>query len=221
MDINKNSKKIVILGLILLMIAGLIVVALKGFNISLMFGKHEAIELKVGKEVNISQIEEICDDVFQDKKYVAKELEVFGDSLQINVKSITDEEKANLISKVNEKFETQKTVEDLNVHSISNKRIRDVVKPYIMPMLLIMVIVYIYSLIRFRNIQSVSLVMDSILKMILAEAILVSLIAIVRIPVDDFVIFLLMVVVIAKLVSFVNCNERKLAQNIQIADEDN
>lgn len=221
MDINKNSKKIVILGLILLMIAGLIVVALKGFNVSLMFGKHEAIELKVEKGVNISQIEEICDDVFQDKKYVAKELEVFGDSLQINVKSITDEEKANLISKVNEKFETQKTVEDLNVHSISNKRIRDVVKPYIMPMLLIMVIVYIYSLIRFRNIQSVSLVMDSILKMILAEAILVSLIAIVRIPVDDFVIFLLMVVVIAKLVSFVNRNERKLAQNIQIADEDN
>ena len=220
MDTNKNSKKIVILGLILLILAGLIVVALKGFHVSLMFGKHETIELKVGKEVSISQIEEICDAVFQDKKYVAKELEVFGDSLQINVESITDEEKANLITKVNEKFETQKKVEDLNVHSVSNKRIRDVVKPYIMPMLLIMAIVYVYSLIRFRNIQSLPLVLDSILKMILAEAILVSLIAIVRIPVDDFVIFLLMVVVIAKLVSFVNRSERKLAQSVEIANEE-
>ena len=100
MDINKNSKKIVILGLILLIVAGLIVVALKGFNVSLMFGKHEAVELKVGKEVSQSEIEEICEEVFQEKNYVAKELEVFGDSLQINVKSITDEEKANLISKV-------------------------------------------------------------------------------------------------------------------------
>lgn len=221
MDINKNSKKIVILGLILLIVAGLIVVALKGFNVSLMFGKHEAVELKVGKEVSQSEIEEICEEVFQEKNYVAKELEVFGDSLQINVKSITDEEKANLISKVNEKFETQKTVEDLNVHSISNKRIRDVVKPYIMPMLLIMVIIYVYSLIRFRNIQSFSLVMDSILKMILVEAILVSIIAIVRVPVNDFVIFLLMVVVIAKLVSFVNRNENRLAQNVDVTDKQN
>lgn len=221
MDINKNSKKIVILGLILLIVAGLIVVALKGFNVSLMFGKHEAVELKVGKEVSQSEIEEICEEVFQEKNYVAKELEVFGDSLQINVKSITDEEKANLISKVNEKFETQKTVEDLNVHSISNKRIRDVVKPYIMPMLLIMVIIYVYSLIRFRNIQSFSLVMDSILKMILVEAILVSIIAIVRVPVNDFVIFLLMVVVIAKLVSFVNRNETRLAQNVDVTDKQN
>lgn len=220
MDTNKNSKKIVILGIILLIIAGLIVVALKGFNVSLMFGKHEAVELKVGKEVNQNEIEEICEAVFQDKKYVAKELEVFSDSMQINVESITDEEKANLIDKINEKFGTEKKVEDFKIHSVSNKRIRDVVKPYIMPMLLIMAIVYVYSLIRFRSIQAFPLVMDSILKMILAEAILVSLIAIVRIPVNDLVIFLLMIVVIAKLVSFVNRNEQKLSQSIENNNEE-
>lgn len=221
MDTNKNSKKIVILGIILLIIAGLIVVALKGFNVSLMFGKHEAVELKVGKEVNQNEIEEICEEVFQDKKYVAKELEVFSDSMQINVESITDEEKANLIDKINEKFGTEKKVEDFKIHSVSNKRIRDVVKPYIIPMLLIMAIVYVYSLIRFRTIQAFPLVMDSILKMILAEAILVSLIAIVRIPVNDLVIFLLMIVVVAKLVSFVNRNEQKLSQSIEDTNKEN
>ena len=39
----KNSKKIIILGIILLIIAGVIVVSLKGFNVSLMIGRHESI----------------------------------------------------------------------------------------------------------------------------------------------------------------------------------
>lgn len=99
MEANKNSKKIVILGLVLLIIAGLIVVSLKGFNVSLMFGKYETAELKMGKEVDMAKLKEICEEVFQDKKYVAKELEVFGDSFQISVKSITDDEKANLIAR--------------------------------------------------------------------------------------------------------------------------
>ena len=122
METNKNSKKIIIFGVILLIIAGIIVVALKGFNVSLMFGKHEVIELKIGKKVDLNVIKEICTEVFPKKEFVAKELEVFGDSMQINVKTITDEEKANLINQINEKFETSKTVEDLNINSVSNKR---------------------------------------------------------------------------------------------------
>ncbi len=212
MDSNKNSKKIIILGLILLIIAGLIVVSLKGVNVSLLFGKHESIELKLGKEVNMKIINEICREVFQDKRYVAKELEVFGDSFQINIKSITDDEKTNLINKINEKFETQKTVEDLNIHSISNKRIRDVIKPYIVPMLVVFVIVSVYEFVRFRKMEAIKFVIDSTWKIVLTEIICLSVVSIVRIPVDDTVINIFMIIAIAGLIFFIHKGEKELAK---------
>lgn len=215
METNKNSKKIVILGLILLIIAGLIVVSLKGFQVSLMFGKHESVELKVGKEIDIKIVQEICDQIFDNQKYVIKELEVFGDSFQLNIKSITDDEKTNLINQVNEKFQTQKTVDDLKVHSVSNRRIRDVIKPYMMPMVIVFAIVMIYTLIRFRKIDSFKLIIDYIWKIILTEIILLSAVAIIRIPVNDVLINLFMIVAIVELVYFISKNEKKLEKEIE------
>lgn len=200
MDTNKNATKIMILGLILLTIAGLIVVALKGFKVTLMFGKHESIELKVGKEINIDDIREICDEIFVNKKYVLKELEVFGDSFQINIQSITDDEKTNLINKVNEKFDTEKTVDDLRINSISNKRIRDVVKPYIVPMLITFTISFVYIGIRYRKNNSIKLILNIIKKIILTEMIILSIIAITRIPVDNNVIYIIMIIPIIELI---------------------
>jgi len=200
MDTNKNATKIMILGLILLTIAGLIVVALKGFKVTLMFGKHESIELKVGKEINIDDIREICDEIFANKKYVLKELEVFGDSFQINIQSITDDEKTNLINKVNEKFDTEKTVDDLRINSISNKRIRDVVKPYIVPMLITFTISFVYIGIRYRKNNSIKLILNIIKKIILTEMIILSIIAITRIPVDNNVIYIIMIIPIIELI---------------------
>lgn len=210
MESDKNSKKILILGMILLILAGIIVVALKGLNVSLMFGKHEVVEIKLNSNMNLDIMKQICDDVFQNKEYVVKELEVFGDSVQINVKSITDEEKANLVNQVNEKFETQKTVEDLNINPVSNKRIRDVVKPYIVPMAISFGIVFVYIFIRFRKINPIKIILDFMLKLFLTEAILLSIVAIVRIPVSELLINLAMILAVAELVSAIAKSEKKL-----------
>ena len=212
MELNKNSKKILILGIILLIIAGIIVVLLKGFNVSLMFGKHESIEMKIGTEVNMETVNEICKEVFQDKKYVAKELEVFGDSFQINVGSITDEEKTNLLDKINEKFGTQKTSDDLKITSVSNKRIRDIVTPYVVPMLTSIGIVLIYMLIRFRKIDNLKIIADYLEKAILTNTILFSAIAIIRIPVSDEVINIAMIITILELVYYMAKSEKKLKE---------
>lgn len=210
MEQNKNSRKIIILGMILLILAGLIVVALKGFHVSLMFGKHEVIELKVGTEVNLDIMREIGKETFQHKNFVVKELELFGDSVQINIDSITDEEKTVLIEKINEKFGTAKTVEDLNVYSVSNKRIRDVVRPYGAPMITSFIIVFIYMLIRFRNLNAVKSMIDFIKNVILTEAILLSVIAITRIAVTDLLINILILIPVAELIYLMVKNERKL-----------
>ena len=210
MDTNKNSKKIIILGLILLIIAGIIVVLLKGFNVSLMFGKHEAIEIKLDTDIDLKMMKEICKETFEKKDFVVKELEVFGDSAQINVEAITDEEKTNLVSKINEKFGTSKTVEDLNINSISNKRIRDVVTPYIMPMVISFVIILIYMAIRFRKIEATKIIVKFLKNVILTEAVLISIIAITRIEVTDLLINFLMIIPILEMVYHIARAEKKL-----------
>ena len=210
MEDKNNNKKIITLGMILLILAGIIIVALKGVNVSLMFGKHEAIEIKLDTDVDINVIDEICKNVFLDKKIVVKELEVFGNSVQINVESITDEEKNNLIEKINEKFGTSKTVDDLKIYSVSNKRIRDVLKIYVKPMIISFAIIFAYMLIRFRKINAVNIIIDFIKKVILTEAIILSGIAIVRLPVSDLVINLLMVIAVIELICTISKNEKKL-----------
>lgn len=207
---NKNSKKILSLGIILLIVAGIIVVLLKGFNVSLMFGKHETIEIKIGKAVDLNIANEVCSEVFGKQKYVLKGLEVFDDSFQVNVRSITDEEKYNFVEKANEKFEVQKTVDDLNVDSISNKRLRDIVKLYIKPILVVFVITIIYMSIRFRKINSLKLIGDILVKIILTEAILLSIIAISRIPVTELIINILVMLSVLELIFFMYKCEKKL-----------
>ncbi len=211
METNKNSKKIIIFGVILLMLAGLIVVALKGFKVSLMFGKHETIEIKLDKAMDFETMEQISKDVFQKKDFTLKELEVFGDSAQINVEAITDEEKTTLINQINEKFEVSKTVEDLKIYSVSNKRIRDVVKPYIVPMISAFVVIFIYVLIRFRKINGIQLILEFVKTAILTEVILLSVIAVIRFPVTDGLIAILMLIPILELIIATFKGEEKLA----------
>lgn len=211
MEANKNNKKIVILGISLLILAGIIIIALKGLNVSLMFGKHESVEIKLDSEVDVATINEICKEVFGDKKFVVKGLEVFSDSAQINVESITDEEKNNLIEKINTKFETTKTVDDLKIYSVSNKRIRDVLKLYVKPMIISFAIVFIYMLIRFRKIGATKIIIDFMGKVIFTEAVLLSIVAITRLPVSDVIINLFMVVAVAQLVCSISKSEKNLA----------
>lgn len=212
MDTNKNSKKIVLLGIILLIIAGVIVVALRGFNVSLLFGNHESIELKIGSQMDINKCQEICNEIFAEKEFVLKELEVFGNSIQINVTSITDDEKTNLVNKINESFGTEKTVEDLRITSVSNKRIRDAVKPYIVPGIVAFCIIFVYMYFRFKKINSAKIIIDCICKIVLTELILLSVIAIGRIPVDDSYINLLILIATGELVFWVNKAENDLAK---------
>lgn len=210
MNSNKNSKKIVYLGMILLIVAGLIVVALKGFNVGFLFGKHEIVEVKVGKKINLDEVNQICDEIFSNKKYSVRELEVFHDSFQINVESITDEEKSKLVEKINQEYGTEETVDSLTVNTVSNRRLRDSIKPYILPMFVSFVIVFVYMLIRFRKINGVKIVLNFIVKLLLTEAILLSIIAITRLPVNDLVINLLMVIAIAELICCLSKSENNL-----------
>ena len=110
MKLNGN-KKIVLLGLILLIIAGVIVVSLKGFNVGIEYEKHERIDLKVGNGLNVKDIDNICKEVLGEKSFKVKNLEVFGDSVSIISENFTDDEETSILNKVNEKYGTKFVIE--------------------------------------------------------------------------------------------------------------
>ena len=130
-----GSKKILLLGIILLIVAGVVVVLLKGFNVSLFYRQHEELNIVIGKEVNIKDINGICKEVFGNKSFIVRSVELFDDSISIRAESITNEEKSELVNKINEKYSTELVAEDLTVNENPNIRIRDLIRPYVKPVI--------------------------------------------------------------------------------------
>lgn len=210
---NKEmNKKVLILGLVLLIIAGIIVVLLKGFNVDLMLEQHTEITYDLGKEYDLKDIKTICKDTFGNKKVVIKEVELFGEAVSINVSSITDEEKETLVNKMNEKYEQTKTVDDLQISTIPNVRIRDWVTPYIKPVCISVFIVLAYMIIRFRRLNTLKLLGNIILKITVTVLAILSAIAILRIPVMPSYITILTIIAIAECCVYLSKYEKKLLE---------
>ena len=203
-----GTKKILLLGLILIIVAGIVVVALKGVNVSLLFEQHESVNLVIGKEVNIDDIKNICSEDFKEKNVIVRKLELFDDAANINVESMTDEEKQNLVNKVNEKYETEFTIDSINVKVIPKVRIRDTVRPYIVPLVIATVAIVAYMVIRFRKIKITKLLGKIAAIILLTEATVTSIVTIARIPVTPVLINVMFAVAILELVLYVDYTEK-------------
>lgn len=208
----KESKKIILLGLILLVLAGIIVVALKGVNVSLMMKSHESVDVLIGKAFDIKDVNDICKEVFKDKKFVVRKVEVFEDSANISALSITDEEKNTLVDKINEKYETSLVSDDITTKSVSNVRIRDVVSPYILPVAISMVILEIYIGIRFKKMNSIKVMLKVLAEIIVIEAVISSLVAICRIPVSEMLLSLMIIIIFIEYVVYIARMEKALVK---------
>lgn len=202
------TKKILLLGLVLLIVAGTIVLLLKGLNVSLMYKEHEAMNLRIGKEIDYNEFNQMCKEVFGNKEFVLRKIELFDDSVNISVENITDEEKENLVSKINEKFEEEYTAQDIVVNKIPNIRLRDIVRPYIKPVIISAVLIIAYLIIRFRKNNVLELLGKLFLLIVFTELGILSLIAIIRLPVSSIVINLMSVVAIVELVIYVAKTEK-------------
>lgn len=208
MNLSSN-KKIIILGLSLLILAGIIVVALKGMNVDLMLAQHKSIDIIIGKEFDIKEVEGICKEVFQSKEVVLKKVEAFGDTVSINAVTIADEEKANLVTKINEKYGTDLKAEEIDVKSNSNIRVRDLIRPYIIPAVISFVLIYAYIAIRFRKLNPLKTLLKITGIILITEAVIASVVAISRIAITPIIINIMFVVGIAEIIIFMYKKETK------------
>ena len=207
-----KSKQLKIILIALVIIAGIVMIAVKGFNFDLKYQDTQRVELYLKTEFNISDIRQITDEVFGNQKVMIQKVEVFEDSVSITTTSISEEQKNNLITKINEKYGTELKAEDTTVEDIAHTRGRDIIKPYIVPFVIAVIVVLIYLAIRYYKLSIAKVIAKSVGIMILAQILLFSVIAITRIPIGRLTIPMVILVYLLTLFGITNMFEKNLSK---------
>lgn len=207
-----KSKQLKIILIALVIIAGIVIIAVEGFNFDLKYQDTQRVELYLKTEFNIADIRQITNEVFGNQKVMIQKVEVFEDSVSITTTSISDEQKNNLITKINEKYGTELTTEDTTIENIGHTRGRDIIKPYIIPFAIAVIVVLVYLGIRYYKLVIVKVIGKSIGIMVLAQVLLFSIIAITRIPIGRLTIPMVMLVYLLTLFGITNMFEKNLSK---------
>lgn len=180
---KQKSAKIIIALIAIILIAGTIMICTKGLAFGLNYEDSKKVEINLGKQFEEKDIKEITNDVFGKQPVLIQAIEVYKDAVSITTTEITDDQKANLIAKLNEKYGTDISTDDITIEANAHIRGRDIVKPYIVSFAIATVIVLVYLSIRYYKLNSLKVLAKSIGIMLLAQLILLAIIAIARIPI--------------------------------------
>lgn len=192
-------KKIISILLMCLIIAGVIVVATIGFNVGTKYSETTQISIKIGKEFEIKDIQKIANEVFEKQNVLVQYVELYKDMVQITVKNASEEQIKNLNEKVNEKYEISNEISDILVTEQSNVRLRDIAKPYIIPVVTVSIITVLYVMVAFRKLGIGQVLYNTLMNMVSTQAILAGIYAVVRIPINRLTMVIAMVLYIASI----------------------
>lgn len=183
-----KNVKVIYLVAILVILAGIIVTCIWKTNFSLEYREHVRIDVYFGKEYNMDDLKQIAEEVFPNKKIEYQEIEFFHDSIAMSVEKATDEQIALLKEKVKDKFEIEKIDNQVSVINIPHYRVRDMVKPYIVPMIITTIMILAYVGIRYLNLGIFKVVGTLFIRLMVSELVLASVIEILRIPVGMYIV---------------------------------
>ncbi len=174
-------KKKIIYGLLaIVLLVDIIITAVVGLRVSLYYGEGYTISFSEKSTIEKADIEQIAKDVFE-KDYLVQNVEFYNDSALIKVKNVSDEQLSNLATKLNEKYSSTIESSDLKVEHVQNVKIRSIVEPYVLPLIIATLLILAFYAVRYRGSKQ----MLGLLKyLVIAEALLYSAYAICRVPVN-------------------------------------
>lgn len=209
-EMSKKAK-IVVLIITLVILIGMIVTFAIGLNFDLRYQEAKKIQFYLGKDFEIAEIEAISKEVLPNQKVIIQKVEVFEDTVSILAKEITEEQKETLINQINEKYELELTADTTEITNIPHTRGRDIVKPYLMPFAIATGIILVYMAIRYYKLGMVVVLGKTIVMLVIAQATLLSVMAIVRIPIGRLTIPLVLATYVLSLVAMTSCFEKSLS----------
>ncbi len=180
-------KNKILIGLAIVILVGIIITVAVGFNVDMCYRDYNLVDIKIGQDFNINDIKTITNEVFQKQNVEIQKAGVYSDNVVIKVNNITDEQKNSINTKINEKFGINNSVDDIKVNYIPSYKLRDIIKPYIIPLIITTVLILAYMAIRFRKIGIAKVISQAVILTIIAELVYASIIVITRYPVNRLV----------------------------------
>ena len=205
----KQKNKIIIASSIiaLIILAGIVVVGIWGFNKELRFAQSQKIDIYVEQQVDTDKIKTIANEVLGMHNMV-QTVEIYQDMVTIRATSISEAQRNTIVNKVKEIYEFEQTADKVNIDTVPATRIRDMYKQYVLPLLISGILVVVYMAIRYHKNGILKVVATTIFIPVIAELILLSWMAIVRIPIGRFTPILVIFVYIASIWFVMNKNEK-------------
>lgn len=194
----KNKNVIILAIAMIIVIAAIIVTSTIGFNKQLRYQDSQRIDIYVASEVDVNKVKNIANEVLGNKNMV-QTIEIYQDMITIRAKSISDEQKNSIVNKIKESYEFEQTAESTKIEDIPATRIRDMFKKYVLPFVISFVIILVYIVIRYHEKGILKVCAEAILTPVFCEILLISMIAILRIPVGLYTPTLVLITYIASI----------------------
>lgn len=213
-------KKIVYAVLAVIIVFGIIVIATVGFNVDVIYSNHRELKVYVGKDYNIDEVKQIVKEVIPKEKIIINKVEKFNDSFIIKTDKISDEQLEDLKQKISEKYEiSEENRENLiTISDVGNLRIRDLIRPYVVPIIIATIIILVYMSILYKRLGIVKVIMQEIIVLVIVGALLLSIIAITRCPVNRMFVPSVLTVYVVTIIA-TNLQFAKQLENLKSKDE--
>lgn len=111
------KNKVIYLIMIIAIVAGAIMVKVKGYNYSTIYSDHKRLEVSMEQQFELNDIKKMADESFK-ADVVVRKTTLFNSSFAVDSKELSDDEINTFLGKLNEKYGKNFTLKELKRDSI-------------------------------------------------------------------------------------------------------
>ena len=186
---SKKSKILCVI-LAVIFIAAIISTAIRGLRVDINYSEGVTMVLDIGKEFETKDVRDIAKEIWSGKDVLVQKVEVYDESVSVKVPELNEEQINNFVTKINEKYQLELTSADVSVLYNSNERLRNIVRPYIIPLIIATALIVVYYSIRFKGVKEI---LNLLLTLIAVEGIIYSIHALLLLPINVFTMPVVMI----------------------------
>lgn len=179
----KIAKNIISVLIIIMIIFGIFMAVTKGINTGILYTEREQIGIFINSQFDITDIRKIAKDVFKEEDYILQKATIFEDTVIIQNEEITNEEKEQIVIKLNEKYGLDIKNEDITVEKIDARSLKEDLGKYILPLCISLILVIVYFAFRFKKLGCVRTNVRFVTTIIFAELLYLSILSISQIEI--------------------------------------